>query len=160
VIGEIHVFLMTFNGQIRQQKTERVVALPNRSQQYVVVGKDKWLREENRAEVFLYVEFKSGQKLLADNTFFFLPAKELSLPAPEITADIAENGDTLVLTLFSFSLAKNVYLRADGVDGFFSDNFFNLLPGQKFAVEFRPKNRIDIRSFKDQLKVTSLVDAF
>jgi len=56
-------------------------------------------------------------------------------------------------------LARNVYLLADNdPDSHFSDNYFDLLPGQQKEIILhtaRPLNEI-----KEQLKVWSLVDTY
>jgi beta-mannosidase len=55
-------------------------------------------------------------------------------------------------------LAKNLFLSAEGMDGFFSDNYFDLLPGEEMRIVFRTRDRAaDIGS---KLKWTSLADSY
>jgi beta-mannosidase len=47
------------------------------------------------------------------------------------------DGETAV-AVSSPVLVKNLYLNYDDVDGIFSDNYFDLLPGTTKVVRFRP----------------------
>jgi beta-mannosidase len=98
--------------------------------------------------------------------FYFLPPKELELEVPVIQVSWVEGEDSLSLTLESESLAKDVYLRFEAPGGqaapdaggprgtedgggidprteagnpsvFFSENFFDLLPGRARRVVVR-----------------------
>jgi beta-mannosidase len=93
------------------------------------------------------------------NTFFFKPAKELNLPRPSIEATVTKSASGFKLSLQSDILAKNVNLSTEKIEGFFTDNYFHLIPGQAVEVEFQAKERMELAEFKNELTVTSLVDA-
>ncbi len=52
-------------------------------------------------------------------------------------------------------MAKNVFLYADGLDGQFSDNYFDILPGETVSVTI-PKGANTLESLK-YLKVLHLI---
>jgi hypothetical protein len=56
-------------------------------------------------------------------------------------------------------LAKSVYLSGFR-EGFFTYNYFNLIPGRPVEIEFRPKVKMSGEEFRRNLKVRSLIDAF
>lgn len=69
----------------------------------------------------------------AANLLYFVPPKELALQAPRIgiRAEPGSSPASVVLTLESDVLAKDVALSLDGdPDARFGENFFDLLPGQ------------------------------
>ncbi|MBK7476670.1 MAG: hypothetical protein IPI11_11890 [Haliscomenobacter sp.] len=45
----------------------------------------------------------------------------------------------MLIRLKADRLAKNVYLDFPEAEGFFSDNYFDLLPGETVEVGFTPK---------------------
>ncbi|MDD5508880.1 MAG: glycoside hydrolase family 2 protein [Bacteroidales bacterium] len=85
---------------------------------------------------------------------YFTQPKYLKLADPGITVEIGVKGDAFEVTLASTSLAKNVFLTAEGYGGQFSDNFFDILPGEKVKVTF-PKSG-NLEEFKDHLKIMHL----
>jgi beta-mannosidase len=52
---------------------------------------------------------------------------------------------------------KDLYLDTDE-KGMFSDNYFDLLPGEKVTVNFKTKEKID--NFGEKLKLFSLTDSY
>ena len=53
-----------------------------------------------------------------------------------------------------------MYLSLSKGDGFFSDNYFDLVPGRKVEVEFKPSQPIKLNELRRNLKIRTLVDAF
>jgi beta-mannosidase len=60
--------------------------------------------------------------------------------------------------LISTKYAKDVYLSLENIEGFFSDNYFDLLPGTEKKIIFQTKRQID--DFSGRLKIMSLVDSY
>ncbi len=89
--------------------------------------------------------------------YFAVPSKKMNLPNPglRITAvDKVEMG--YQLTLETKNLAKNVYLQTDE-EGFFSHNYFDLLPDKTIQVLF--KTTKELADPKKAFRVKTLVDA-
>ena len=68
----------------------------------------------------------------------------MNLLKPEIKITIEKEENHFVLLLLSDVLAKNVFVDSD-IDGSFSDNFFDLIPGEEKRIEFYPEEDIDER---------------
>jgi beta-mannosidase len=100
------------------------------------------------------VELYAGGSLLDRCLFYFVKPKDLKLSDPGLNKDISEDAGQFIVTLSATHLAKNVSLSAEGFDGQFSDNYFDLLPGEKVAVTI-PKS-LDIEQFRNGLKVLYL----
>ncbi len=62
-----------------------------------------------------------------------------------------ENG--YQINLKTNKLAKNVFLSINA-DGFFSDNYFDMLPGEEKTIEFSSHD--EINEFESKLKILSL----
>ncbi len=123
------------------------------------MDKSEWLGKQDDRNVFLFVEVSSDGAPLSTNILFFKPAKELNLPRPTITTTITKSISGFKITLRSDKLAKSVFLSTDQHEGFFTDNYFHLLPEQTVDVEFQTGEGIELEVFKKDLAVMSLVDA-
>jgi beta-mannosidase len=55
-------------------------------------------------------------------------------------------------------LARDVYLSLDSLDAKFSDNYFDLMPGE--TLEITATSAATLDALKEQLHVISLTDAF
>jgi beta-mannosidase len=56
-------------------------------------------------------------------------------------------------------LARGVYLSSR-MSGFFSDNYFDMLPGNPVELEFRTREKMTVDEFREKLRIRSLKDAF
>jgi len=78
--------------------------------------------------------FMKGANYIARAIFYFSKVKDLVLPTAEVEIKIAPVPDGYELQLCSQCLAKNIYLTIGDEEGYFSDNYFDLLPGEKVTV--------------------------
>ena len=108
-------------------------------------------------QIFFSVKLLKGDKLLASYVSYFSEPKDLKLLKSEITRVIKETGDGFSITLTADKLVKDLYIFTD-LQGWFSDNCFDLLPGEKVTVNFKTKEKID--NFGEKLKLFSLIDSY
>ena len=130
------------------------------SKSYLAVPLSTMLAGKDRKRVFVFAELLVGGKRVSSNEHFFEPYKNLTLQRPQISADAVRTPAGFRVTLSSDKFARAVYLSAGNQSGFFTDNYFDLIPGRKVAVEFRTSTPIAVREFRAQLRIRSLTDAF
>jgi beta-mannosidase len=118
------------------------------------------LQGHDPKRVFVECELIANGKALSENQLFFSKPKELALPRPNITVETEMARDGFKIKLSTDKLARAVYLSLDGVEGRFSDNYFNLLPGKPVEVIFRPSQAVQLEDVRHRLRVRSLVEAF
>ena len=95
--------------------------------------------------------------MLAQKNYYFTQPKNLNLPKPVISTHIEKQASSWVIRLKSDVLAKDVYLNFPGVEGFFSDNYMDLLPGKETFLTFTPT----VSSLSPgKLELMSLVDSY
>ena len=80
--------------------------------------------------IFLQVDLMENKNKLVSDVYFFDSPKNLNLPEVHISTQIKTEGGNLVIELSSEKLAKNVYLWIENKSSRFSDNYFDLLPGE------------------------------
>ena len=96
------------------------------------------LKGVDPSHVVLVAELTAGGAEVGRNLFYFLKTRDLALPAPEIAIAVTPHriGATVKVTARRF--ARAVWLSTPDGDGAFSDNFFDLLPGETTTVEWMP----------------------
>jgi beta-mannosidase len=87
-----------------------------------------------------------GDVKVNEKNFYFVKPKNMKLSNPEIKIIKEKRVDHYILNLVTNTFAKNVIIDSD-VDGKFSDNFFDLLPGEEKIIEFYPEEDVDEISF-------------
>ncbi|NPA35877.1 MAG: glycoside hydrolase family 2 protein [Chlorobi bacterium] len=116
------------------------------------------LKDIEPQRVVLDVALLQDGKEIYRTTKYFKRTKDLELPMPELKIETVKTFDGYQVTVSTDVLAKNVYLSFDDYNGWFTDNFFDLLPGESKTVEFVTKERIEKPA--DKLKVRSIRDTY
>jgi beta-mannosidase len=70
----------------------------------------------------------------------------------------AKVGEGFDITVKTDKLAKNIYLQIADEEGFFSDNYFDLLPGETVSINL--KTKISEEKLKEVLTLRTLDGAF
>lgn len=158
--AELKLSVMDFHGKIITEKDQKIKLEGNKSKVYMKYGLKNLLQSENPRKILVRVILRGNDDFLIDTElYFFMPPKDLDLPQPSITVDIQEEGNKYYLTLTTDALAKNLYLQSQE-EGHFSDNYFDLLPGEKKIVWFTGKGKTEYLDFKNKLKIISLVNSY
>ncbi|MDQ3821184.1 MAG: glycoside hydrolase family 2 protein, partial [Acidobacteriota bacterium] len=160
VQGQIKMSLMDFDGHVLMNDSKDVTIGPLQSSTCLSIPMSTLLHGRESKNVMLYCELLVGGRVVSTNEYFFDPYKKLSVPKPSIGTDVKGTRDGFKITLVSDKFARAVYLSASGADGFFSDNYFDLLPGKKVEVEFRTRAGLTLADFRSRLKIRSMADAF
>jgi beta-mannosidase len=96
--------------------------------------------------------------VLSENIFFFRPFKELNVPAPNVEYTMTKTDSGFDIEIKTDKLAKNVYLQTQEDAGFFSDNYFDMLPGETKTVSL--ETELSEEDLNEILTVRTLDDAF
>jgi len=157
---ELRATLTDFGGRALWQNRQSVTIAPLASRSYFGVPVEELLRGRDASKVFLRCELTSGGRVVSANNLFFKPYKELSISTPNVTTNVTREGVRLFVTLKSDTLARAVYLSAPGLEGTFSDNYFDLPANTETRVEFRAARPPAAADFRSKLRVRTLADAF
>ena len=110
------------------------------------------------ANIFAVADLLVDGKTVSSNVLYFVPAKLVTLPQPQISVDLAKSGNAYRLRLSSTALARSVYISFGALDAAPSDNYFDLIPGQPVDIAITSAAPLD--QLRAQLKLISLADAF
>ena len=150
--------LYNFSGKLLKEEKKALLVKANASGIYYTEAVKSFLKKYSKKDVVLRVKLESENQLLAENDFFFVHSKDLHLKKGSIkmTSKKTEKGYEITLTATTFS--KDVQLSTEDGAGFFTNNFFNLIPGIPVTVELEiEKESFDVA--KD-VKVYSLRDSY
>ncbi len=106
-------------------------------------------------DVIFVATFKTEDKVY-DNVAYPTKQKYMNYTSPEFTLDIRPSADGYDVTVGTDVFARGVFMSLDGIDNFFSDNYFNILPGSSRTIHVTTELRED--DFRRQLKVVSMGD--
>jgi beta-mannosidase len=160
VAAQLKVNLLDFGGNDLWSQEKNIQLAPLSSKSYLTIPIDTLLAGRDEKGIFLFAEVLVDGKRVSSNEHFFQPYKNLSLPRAQIDFDVVAARGGFKVTLSADKLARAVYLSAPGSAGFFADNYFDLIPGEKVEVQFRTSTRTALSDFRNKLKVHSMADAF
>ena len=158
--AQLLVNLFDFQGQSLSSIKENVEVASLESRQYFSVPVRELLNGHDDKQVFVYCELLVDGKPASANELFFQPYKDLALSVPQIKVETTKDEHGFKIVLSTDKLARGTYLSAPGVNGTFSDNYVDLIPGKKKEIDFHANTPVTVEVFRSQLRVRSLADAF
>lgn len=157
----LQVRLLDFNGKVLYQQAAALQVEPLTSKVYLDIPKSKLLKGQDLKQVVLSCALQAGGVTLSTNTHYFALPKEMALPKAGIAATWQQASDsTYQVTLKSKTLAREVNLSLAEGDGFFGDNYFDLLPGETKILTFKSEGATSLAALRKRLVVRTLGDAF
>ena len=158
--GDLRLRVMTFDGQVLIDKKQTVEVAPLASKVYLSLPIEEALTAKgiDRSKVFVAAGLTSGGTVVSSNIIYLAPTVEIHLPPAPLKTELTKAADGYKLRVTSPVLARDVYVSLGELDADYSDNYFDLLPGQSAEIAIKTQaNEDDVRK---SLKVISLVDAF
>ena len=152
ISGAIKIKLKTLNGIIVKQWEKAIIAEANKNQIYLNIALQNIFKNNKKNSVFVDMQILSNNKIIDSGIHYFVKPKDIALENASIITTIEKN----IIKLKSNTLAKNIYLYSTDINGFFSDNFFDLQPNIEKYVSFDAYDNEQIT--KKSLSVFSLQD--
>lgn len=129
--------VIDFEGKLIWDESKAIEIPANSSACYFEADEAAFLKGKDAKSQLLVCELFDGDQKIGCNNFYLTQVKNLNLTAPKVeyTAEPAEGGFKLILK--TDKLAKNLYLTIGDEEGFFSDNYFDLLPGEEQSITLK-----------------------
>jgi beta-mannosidase len=108
--------------------------------------------DSNRSLLNIRLVDQQGKEVAKSN-YYFTGFKNLDLPEPEIKMNIRRNDSELEINFSTGNLVKNLFIWAD-FPAKFSDNFFDLLPGEERLIWIESDNIPE--NFKEKIHYVCL----
>lgn len=152
--GTLTIKLMKMDGTEVKQLNRRVNALKNSSSIAYQEKLVSLLGDNKKEDIVIYTEFKDEQGNIYTNNYFLAQPKDIRFIKPTIDQKINPIKGGYELMLKSDHFVRATFLSIDGIDNFFDNNYFDILPGKEVTVKV--KTDIPFDKFKQQLKIKYL----
>ena len=131
----LQVLLIDFKGEVIRSIDTKVDAKANASNQvYSIALKDFATTEQQQNSVVNATLTDHNGEIITQSNYFFHWPNKLNLPKTTISKSVSYNEGKYTVTLESNYLAKDVFVETPIQGAKFSDNFFDLLPGEKKVI--------------------------
>jgi beta-mannosidase len=118
------------------------------------------VNRDNERDVVLVYELWRDDVRLSMGVFSFVPSKHLSLAEPNLAVTVQQTFDRFVIEVTAASLARYVWLKLEGADVIFDDNFFDIPAGRSVQVVIPALSGWTLEDVRARLSVTSLIDTY
>lgn len=142
------VELMDFDGKSHGKWTHSGKLSANTSMLFLKKRVDEFLSKQDAATSFLRFTLKAKNGAsLADEVFYFAYPKDQKLPEARIETSVKRRGEAIEMTLKVDKLARDIFIEVPVQGVRFSDNFFDLLPGQRKKITITSPEGYSLKDF-------------
>jgi beta-mannosidase len=157
--AKIHTRLLDFSGKSLSEKTQNAEVPAQSSAVYAAFDEKELLANADPKKCFLVFDLEVAGQHVSRNLIFFDTMHNIDLPAaPKIQTSLASSAAGYLVTVSSPVLARSVYLSFGDLDVQFSDNYFDLLPGESVTVNLQ--STASLSQLQSSMQVVSLTNAF
>lgn len=155
--GKFTLKVMDMEGNIIYSKAEATKTPVNSSELIFKSDIKKISGNASFNDIIIYTEFQTPNKTYT-NIAYTAEQKFMNYRPANIKWEIKKINDGYELLLTSEVFARGVFLSLPGIDSFFEDNYFDLLPHSPKVIRLRSSKTLN--EVNQQIKVTSLVDSY
>jgi len=150
--------VLDFDGKEIWRELTDVTIPANSSNSFFGTKTADFMKKVQPNNQLLVTELIKNNAVVSSNILYFKPIKDVMLPKPELKFEINAVDGGFEIALNTDKLAKNLYMTIGVEEGFFSDNYFDLLPGQEVKVKLETK--MTKEKFQEVFKIQTLESAF
>lgn len=129
--------VMDFNGNILKKGSISHIDIKANSSNIIAKLPLRDLNAlKERSRIFLNFKLVDDKKeVLVKDQYYFKPPKDLELPLVDLKVKKKKIANGLRVTLESKTLVKDLFIQTPVQGARFTDNFFDLIPGEKYIIE-------------------------
>jgi beta-mannosidase len=137
--ARLELHLIDFYGEEKWADEVDLIISPLSSKSVYVFDFKENLPDSLKAKTLLHISLKAKNYEIAREDVYFKKYKELELPDPDMVYNITKKNGKMVIQLMTDYLARVVFIDYPDDKGNFSDNYFDLLPGEQRTIIFTPE---------------------
>lgn len=131
----LNLELMDFNGKVYHKQKVDGLLPANTSKLFYQEPVEQALAGRDSATTFMHMVVKSKKgEVLSDEIYYFAHPKDQLLPKTPLQWQVKQKKGYCEVTVKADKLARDIFIEVPVQGVRFSDNFFDLLPGQKKKV--------------------------
>ena len=155
--GTLTLRVLDIDGNEIAKKQVAATADPLTSKLALNIPTKDLANGRSASDLLYTVDFTTGGKSYT-NIGYGTKQKNMNYRKPNISLAIEPTEGGYDVTVRTDIFARGVFLSIDGIDNFFADNYFDLLPGTEKTV--RVTTKLNAADFKKQLKAMTLGDTY
>ena len=155
--GELKIQTITMTGRVAHTEKMNVKLPANDAIHVVTRSVNELLGGERPKDVIFYITYQTGGKTYS-NIAYAVSQKDMNYQKAHIHTAVTPSGDGYDVKLTTDVFARGVFMSIKGIDNFFADNYFDLLPKSSRTIHVRSGKSLE--QFKKELEVISLVDTY
>ncbi|MCX6270349.1 MAG: glycoside hydrolase family 2 protein [Bacteroidetes bacterium] len=159
VKGKLEINLTDFQGKVYWSRSYLNIEVQTVKNTVFFLARndtEPWLNTIGKNNTVLQARFVSEKGTSYESCYYFAKPSELTL-YNDLSYHITGSGPEYTLHLHANKLAKNVWIRIDTTDAVYSDNYFDLMPGQDKGVQIRCNIEPDILKNKLMVRTLALI---
>ncbi|MBU1097550.1 MAG: glycoside hydrolase family 2 protein [Bacteroidetes bacterium] len=154
----LNVTALDFQGNKFFEQSYPVQINGNSSAEYLKLNRQEIINNHDETRLVILTQLKSQNKLLCEDIFYTKSIAELELEKADIKIEASKIIDGYELKLISDKLVKNLFLSSKIINGFFEENYFDLLPGRPATVKFITGEMAE--DIIPKIKLLSVIDTY
>ncbi|MBQ9285617.1 MAG: glycoside hydrolase family 2 protein [Bacteroidaceae bacterium] len=155
--GTLRLQTMTLDGRVVYEQTKKIALPKNCAIDVETLPVTDLLGGEQPGNVLFYITYTTGGKTYY-NIAYPERQKDMHYRHAHIATSVRPATDGFSISLKSDIFARAVFLKTKGIGDFFSDNYFDLLPGEERTITVRTTK--SLAQFRQELEITSLGDTY
>ena len=154
----LNISLIDFEGRELVSKEQEVSVDANSNTLVFSEELNKFVGKNDTRQSMIVTRLMKGDEVISENVLYLRPFKELKIQKPNVQYSVTPSGNGFNIEVTTDKLAKNVYFQIGDEEGFFTDNYFDLLPGKSQTIQL--VSGISPDRLDEVLTVRTLDDAF
>lgn len=135
--GMLKMKLMDFNGNLLWDKQMKVEIPQNASGLAFEIPEKDILKRSTKNNIVLVAALEKDGENVDRTLFYFVEPKDLKLPEAQLDFTTTKENGNILIAIKSDKLTKNLMLIDDKEHGHFSNNYFDVLPGEEVTVSIK-----------------------
>lgn len=156
--GNLDIRIMDLRGNVVSEKKVKVTVPANTSKVQFSEKVENLLGDKKANEVVVCAKFTTDNGQVVKSNYFLTRYKDIDFPKANINLQSVAIENGYEVTVNSDVYARGVFLSIDGIDNFFSDNYFDVIPGE--PVKISVTTTLDKATFDKQLRSVCISDAY
>lgn len=124
----------TFDGSLINSTTVPITISANAAKEYVKLNTRAFIKKNNKKKIYLDIQIKQEEQVLAKTIHFFSDSRYLKLKKPRLEVTLDEAKKHLKIKANTFVQA--LYLYAENSDATFKQNYLNLEANQEYLIPY------------------------
>lgn len=156
--GDLTLSVLRLDGKEVNKIQKKVTIAAKTSKDVLSIDVDQLIKNNPKSEIVIHARLKDNTGKIYTNNYFLLQQKDMQYPRATISKQIKTVDGGYEVLLTSDKFARAVFMSLNGIDNFFENNYFDILPRE--TVSIKVNSTLSAADFEKQLKVVSLSEAY